>query len=182
MHFAGGSHLGTQAAHAHHVIDRDLQGRRQFVPHANASADAGKPLFESRNDLADIRASDFDLRGAAGQVALKLGISATVTDERIAKVLGDEAAIWSVAAANPHNDILRRPEDQAAFRQLMRSLFDRIKAVHGEGVIIHVFPAMPASLAVELGRVWMPKSDLAMTIYDNNRAAGFVPTITIGGE
>jgi hypothetical protein len=87
-----------------------------------------------------------------------------------------------VTATNPHNDILRRPEDQAAFRQLMRSLFDRIKAVHGEGVIIHVFPAMPASLAVELGRVWMPKSDLAMTIYDNNRAAGFVPTITIGDE
>lgn len=122
------------------------------------------------------------VQGAAGEVALKLGISATVTDERIAKVLGDSAAIWSVTAANPHNDILRRPEDQAAFRQLMRSLFDRIKAVHGEGAIIHVFPAMPASLAVELGRVWMPKSDLAMTIYDNNRAAGFVPTITIGDE
>jgi hypothetical protein len=120
--------------------------------------------------------------GAAGQVALKLGISATVADERITKVLGEGAAIWSVTAANPHNDILRRPEDQAAFRQLMRSLFDRIKAAHREGAIIHVFPAMPASLAVELGRVWMPKSDLAMTIYDNNRATGFVPTITIGGD
>ena len=37
---------------------------------------------------------------------------------------------------------------------------------------------MPASLAVELGRVWMPKSDLAMTIYDNNRAAGFVAVVS----
>ena len=64
----------------------------------------------------------------------------------------------------------------------MRSLFDRIKAEHGEDAVLHVFPAMPASLAVELGRVWMPKSDLAMTIYDNNRAAGFVPTITIGKD
>jgi hypothetical protein len=35
---------------------------------------------------------------------------------------------------------------------------------------------------VELGRVWMPKSDLAMTLYDNNRAAGFVPTFTIGKD
>ncbi|MDO8913999.1 MAG: SAVED domain-containing protein [Phenylobacterium sp.] len=118
--------------------------------------------------------------GTGRPVALKLGISATVTDERITQVLGEEAAIWSVTAANPHNDILRRPEDQAAFRQLMRSLFDRIKATHGEGTVIHVFPAMPASLAVELGRVWMPKSDLSMTIYDNNRMAGFLPTITIG--
>lgn len=115
-------------------------------------------------------------------VALKLGISATVTDERITKILGEDVAMWSVTVDQPHNDILRRPEDQAAFRTLMRSLFDRIKALHGEDAVLHVFPAMPASLAVELGRVWMPKSDLAMTIYDNNRAAGFVPTITIGKD
>ena len=99
-----------------------------------------------------------------------------MTDDRITKLLGEDAAIWSVTASEPHNDILRRPEDQ------MRSLFDRIKAEHGEDAILHVFPAMPASLAVELGRVWMPKSDLAMTIYDNNRADGFVPTITIGKD
>jgi hypothetical protein len=95
---------------------------------------------------------------AAGPVALKLAISATVTDERITKILGADAAIWSVTVDIPHNDILRRAEDQAVFRQMLRSLFDRIKAVHGEGVVIHVFPAMPASLAVELGRVWMPKN------------------------
>ena len=72
-------------------------------------------------------------RGKSGTIALKLGISATLTDERITRVLGD-AAIWSVTVDAPHNDILRRPEDQAAFRQLMRGLLDRIKAAHGEGV------------------------------------------------
>lgn len=119
---------------------------------------------------------------APGHVALKLGISATITDERITKLLGENAAIWSVTVAEPHNDILRRAEDQAVFRKLMRSLFDRIKAEHGEDTILHVFPAMPASLAVELGRVWMPKSDVPMIIYDNRRAAGFVQTITIGAD
>ena len=120
-------------------------------------------------------------KGKNGPIALKLGISATLTDERITQVLGD-AAIWSVTVDAPHNDILRRPEDQAAFRRLMRGLFDRIKAAHGERAVIHVFPAVPASLAVELGRVWMPKSDLAMVIYDNNRTSGFVSTITIGNS
>lgn len=120
--------------------------------------------------------------GRGHPVALKLGISATVTDERLTKILGEDAAIWSVTVDEPHNDILRRPEDQAAFRTLIRSLFDRIKAEHGEEAILHVFPAMPASLAVELGRVWMPKADLPMIIYDNRRAAGFVQTITIGAD
>lgn len=118
----------------------------------------------------------------AGPIALKMGISATLTDERVTQVLGPETTIWSVTADNPHNDILRSPEDQAAFRRLLRRLLDRIKALHGEGQMIHVFPALPASLAVDFGRVWMPKSDLAMTIYDNNRTAGFVPAITLGGD
>jgi hypothetical protein len=34
---------------------------------------------------------------------------------------------------------------------------------------------------VETGRIWMPKADLTMKIYDQNRTAqAFVPTITIG--
>jgi hypothetical protein len=55
-----------------------------------------------------------------------------------------------------------------------------LKAAHGEGQFINVFPALPASLAVDFGRVWMPKSDLALNIYDNNRLGGFMPTITLG--
>ena len=117
--------------------------------------------------------------GEGRSIALKLGISATLKDERITQVIGD-AAIWSVTVDAPHNDILRRPEDQVAFRRLIRGLLDRIKAAHGEDEVLHVFPAMPASLAVELGRVWMPKSDLVMSIYDNRRGSGFFPTLTIG--
>ena len=36
------------------------------------------------------------------------------------------------------------------------------------------------SLAVQLGRVWMPKADLSMTIFDQNRElGGFVKAIDI---
>jgi hypothetical protein len=117
---------------------------------------------------------------ARGPVALKLAVSATVTDERIRNVLGEDAAIWSLCADDPHNDILRRADDQAAFRGVLRRLYDRIKAHHGEGALIHLFPVLPASLAVEVGRVWMPKSDLPLRVYDNHRARGFLPTLDIG--
>lgn len=116
---------------------------------------------------------------ATGPVALKLGISATVVDDRIHNVLGPDTAVWSLCAENPHNDILRRPEDQAAFRSTLRHLYDRIKAHHGEGIPLHLFPALPASLAVEVGRVWMPKSDLPLRLYDNHRSHGFIPTFDI---
>jgi hypothetical protein len=116
---------------------------------------------------------------ATGSVALKLGVSATVVDDRIRSVLGADTAIWSLSAGNPHNDILRRPEDQAVFRSTLRRLYDRIKARHGEGTPLHLFPALPASLAVEVGRVWMPKSDLPLRIYDNHRSRGFISTFDI---
>lgn len=113
-------------------------------------------------------------------VALKLALSATLTDDRIRSVLGDDAAIWSLTGENPHNDIMRRPEDLAEFKRQLRRLFDRIKAVHGENTVINVFPALPNSAAVEVGRVWMPKADLPLKVYDQNRSAGgFIPTLTI---
>jgi hypothetical protein len=114
-------------------------------------------------------------------VALKLALSATLNDDRIISVLGSDTAIWSITCDEPGNDIMRRPDDLSAYKRLLRGLFDRIKAHHGEGVLVHVFPAVPVSVAVETGRVWMPKADLAMRIYDQNRTAqAFVPTITIG--
>ncbi len=114
-------------------------------------------------------------------VALKLALSATVNDDRITSVLGEDTAIWSITCDQPGNDIMRRKDDLGTYKQLLRDLFNRIKAYHGEGVLLHVFPVLPASAAVETGRVWMPKADLAMKLYDQNRTAqAFVPTISIG--
>lgn len=113
-------------------------------------------------------------------VALKLALSATVTDGRIRAVLGDDGAIWSLTAESPHNDIMRRPEDLVEFKRHLRRLFDRIKVVLGENAIINVFPALPNSAAVEVGRVRMPKADLPLNIYDQNRSVGgFIPTLKI---
>ena len=113
-------------------------------------------------------------------VALKLALSATVTDDRIRAVLGDDAAIWSLTAESPHNDIMRRPEDLVEFKRHLRRLFDQIKAVHGENAVINVFPALPNSASVEVGRVRMPKADLPLHVYDQNRSVGgFIPTLKI---
>jgi len=107
-----------------------------------------------------------------GPVALKLEISAAISDERITKVLGPDAAVWSVAAANPHNDIVRRPEDIATFAKLFRKTLDDIKLAHGEDVTVNVFPAVPVSIAVEAGRSWQPKAHSPLSIYDQNRKLG----------
>lgn len=129
---------------------------------------------------------EFELRRphqTKSQIALVLGISSPISDDRIVSTLGSEVSIWSVTAKGAHNDILKVRSSQENFRALARSILRDIKTAHGEAALINVFPAMPVALAVELGRIWMPKADLPMTIYDQNRVSGgFIKTLEIKSE
>jgi SMODS-associated and fused to various effectors sensor domain len=132
-------------------------------------------------DAPAIRYRVRNARPGAGPVALVLALSATVTDERIFAALGRDAVIWAIEAEHPHNDIMKRPSDLAEFRRLVRSSLNAIKAAHGERATINVFPVLPVSAAIEVGRVWMPKADLPLVIYDQNRKLnGFSPALAIG--
>jgi hypothetical protein len=115
--------------------------------------------------------------GTTGRtVALKLEISAGIADDRIAQVLGTNAPVWSISASGAHSDIMRRRDDLAEFAKAFRGTLDAIKAAHGEDVTVHLFPAMPVSAAVEVGRAWQPKAHPPIRIYDQNKAlGGFVP-------
>lgn len=116
----------------------------------------------------------------SGVPALVLGVSATVTADRIRSVLGNDAAIWTVSVPTPHNDIIKSPAHLSQFRAAMRPLLDRIKAKHGQTTPLHIFPATPNSVAIELGRIRMPKADSPWLIYDQSNAlGGFVQALTI---
>lgn len=113
-------------------------------------------------------------------VALKLELSATITDDRVKRVLGNDINIWSIYHNNPHNDYIRNKSNLQNFRTVMRKAFDIIKARHGQKAELHIFPAMPVSTAIELGRIWMPKADLSMIIYDESqKLGGFQRVISI---
>jgi hypothetical protein len=118
-----------------------------------------------------------------GVPALVLALSATVTPDRIASVLGDGVSIWRLTTKAPHNDLITSRGQVTELRRVMRTLLDRIKAAHGQTVPIHIFPAAPVSVAVELGRVRMPKADSPWRLYDQvNARGGFVHALSIPQE
>lgn len=114
----------------------------------------------------------FEPEKVKGPPALVLSLSATIIDERVIAVLGEDVTIWRVTITDPDNDFLKSPRQVRQFRQQIRRLMDRIKSRHGEQTLIHVFPAMPVALAVETGRIIMPKTDLPIRIYDENKDLG----------
>jgi hypothetical protein len=115
-----------------------------------------------------------------GPPVLVLAFSATVTVDRITSVLGPDAAIWTLTVPSPHKELVKSPARLSEMRGLFSRVLDEIKAVHGQHTLLHVFPVMPVSLAVELGRARSPKAEMPWRIYDQVGAlGGFVPALEI---
>ncbi len=108
----------------------------------------------------------------AEKVALNLSLSATISPDRIVNVLGANTSIWTLTIDKPYNDFLRSRQQLSEFRMVFRPLLDEIKSAHGQNALLHIFPAVPVAIAVEIGRVWMPKADLPLRIFDQNRKTG----------
>nr|WP_315174951.1 SAVED domain-containing protein [uncultured Flavobacterium sp.] len=113
-------------------------------------------------------------------VALNISLSASITNDRITEVLGDECDIYIITIDNPFNDYLKSKRHLVDFSIAIRQLLNKIKMQYGEKTPLHIFPAMPIAKAVELGRVWMPKADMPLFLYDQNTANnGFTKAIEI---
>jgi hypothetical protein len=114
-------------------------------------------------------------------VALNISLSATITNDRIEKVLGKDCSVYTLTIKEPVNDFLKKKVQLADFSLAVRKLLDEIKRVHGQDTVLNIFPTMPVATAVEFGRIWMPKADMRLVIYDENYAlGGFVRALEIG--
>ena len=110
-----------------------------------------------------------------GPPALVLAISATVTRDRIEAVLGPSVSVWQITVELPHNDLTKSREQLGRFRAILRTMLDRIKAAHGQTTPLHIFPVASVAMAVEFGRVRMPKADTPWHVYDQvNARGGFI--------
>lgn len=119
----------------------------------------------------------------SGKPVLVISLSAKIGHDRIKSVLDGELSIWELTVDDPHNDFLKSEAQLALFRQAVRKAMVAISAAHAQANALAVFPAMPVSCAVELGRARMPKADMRWAIYDqNDKHQKFIPTITIGAD
>lgn len=116
-------------------------------------------------------------------VALNISLSASINNDRITKVLGEECSIYTITIDEPFNDYLKSKKELEYFSSTLRKLFNQIKSEYNAETPLHIFPAMPIATAIELGRIWMPKADMPLYIYDQNTAKeGFKKVIEISNK
>lgn len=98
---------------------------------------------------------------------LVLSLSFPIT-ERIQRRYGTERSIWEMTISNPNPDFLKKKKDLEAFCRKLELLLDDINR-STDFKELDLFLAVPASCAVEIGRVWMQKANPALNIYDYDK-------------
>ena len=113
-------------------------------------------------------------------IAIALSLSQKIEPEKIFKIMGEDTPLWNISIEEPNNEYLRNKKQLEKFRILFKKVLSEIKYKHGAASTIHVFPAVPVSVAIEIGRTRLPKVDLPMIIYDyNKKRGGFVEALHI---
>lgn len=117
----------------------------------------------------------------ARHIAIELSVSSTIPETAIQAALGKKRfAAYSLRAPLRSTTLVRARDDVRAFGQQFQSLMETIRRRHGERCTLHLFPALPVSLAVQLGRVLLPKVHPPIVIYDfDAKGSGFSRALTL---
>jgi hypothetical protein len=95
---------------------------------------------------------------------VKLFISISGAIDR--NLTGGDYPIYAINATTPGFSFLQSWEQVQEFRKLYRNVLDRIREVHGESVIVHLYPATPNPINFEIGKGIMRNLDPTIVLYD----------------
>jgi len=116
------------------------------------------------------------------RVALILSLSGRIPLESLPSEIDPRFTIYELTLANaePIPTFLRLREDLVRFKEVYQAALRTILRECGNIEAIHLFPAVPAPVAVLCGRELLPKVDPALLVYDfDKRTGGFTLTLEV---
>ncbi len=117
-----------------------------------------------------------------GHVALLLSLSGAVRPDRLPTTIDGSFTVYETSMVNmePSPDFLRRRESLDFFRLEYRRFLAQVVRDHPQAKEIHLFPAVPAPVAVACGLDRLPKVQPHVVIYnDEGPEKGFVESLTV---
>jgi hypothetical protein len=130
----------------------------------------------------DARFVTRQLTNEGEKVALLVNVSGTNSAEFVAKSMGPSKVYeLTLDGQLPSLSVLRTRADLDRFTAAYMHALTTIRANHPTLEKLHLFPAVPAPVAIVMGRNRLPKVDPPLLVYDRDqRAGGFVATIQVG--
>lgn len=116
------------------------------------------------------------------RVALLVSLSGSVHISDLPAGIDRTFSIYELKVENvpPARDILRQREDLDRFRQTYHAALAQLRRDHPAMKALHLFPAVPAPVAVACGHDLLPKIDPDLLVYDYDKArSGFTHQLTV---
>ena len=110
----------------------------------------------------------------AAKVAIVLALSGSIDDELLPATLDEQFSVYEITLEGqpPNPDFLRTRQDFEQFRIVYRQFLSEFIRDHPTAKELHVFPAVPAPIAVACGHDLLPKVHPGLTVYDYDKATG----------
>jgi len=115
------------------------------------------------------------------EVALSISLSANIEEIRVKTALPN-CDLWEIHVDFPNHNLVKTKKDIESFSQFVEMVFSSMQKCYGNEKPFHIFPAMPASLAIEFGRSYMSKAYNPLVVYDSITQGHFQLSLKIPYE
>ncbi len=153
------------------LIEADIYFKRREKPWSINSPPSKLQFIVERNNT----------ESKSDQIALIIGISGGgPTKEELEKHVGSDVPFYTVKITEPGLDSVQSAEDLKNFRNIYRRIITEIKEKHGKKCQIHLFGAIPTSVAIVCGREVLHDVDPKILVYEHvYEQNGYTPAIII---
>lgn len=103
------------------------------------------------------------------EVILKIEISGLISNDSVFCHFSKKIPMYEISAKNHGLTWLRNPNQIVEFRNSILEVVGHIRDTFGVNAKISLFPAIPAPIAIELGRCLLTKADPKLEIFDFNK-------------
>ncbi|MCK6533072.1 MAG: SAVED domain-containing protein [Polyangiaceae bacterium] len=119
--------------------------------------------------------------GSASGVAFILSLSGKVAVDQVEGAMSSSPTVYELTLKDqePRPTYLRLREDLARFGVVYRQALAVIRAAHPALRELAVFPAVPAPVAVVIGRELLPKVDPVLLVHDFDKVNGFQQRVKV---
>jgi hypothetical protein len=114
--------------------------------------------------------------GDLDKVALMLSLSGPISRSMLPAGIDDQFSVYEIrlASEEPHRQFLRQRCDLEVFRTVYEAFFAELVRRHPDLRELHVFPAVPAPVAIICGHTMLPKKHPTLLIYDKVAEGDYV--------
>jgi hypothetical protein len=110
------------------------------------------------------------------RIALVLNISGTIQLQELPRAIQEAYTIYGLAPISPivsGPSVISSPAALASFERTVRGFLAHIEKAHGKISEISIFPAVPISCAIALGRTLMPHVSPSLLLFDRKEQNQF---------